>query len=104
MNETVILLIIFWFLIILNNRNQFKFIQKNKRKKGRKMPQELIKEFVGKVCSISLYNDLSGITGKILEVEENWMKVKHKNSVQLINGDMIMKIEILPEKYQNKDI
>ena len=68
------------------------------------MPQELIKEFVGKVCSIVLYNDSFGITGKILEVEDNWIKVKYKNNIQLINGDMITKIEILPEKYQNKDI
>ena len=103
MNSTVFLFIIVWF-IILNNRKMFKIIQKNKRKKGRKMPQELIKEFVGKVCSISLYNDSFGITGRILEIEENWMKVKYKNNIQLVNGDMVIRIEILPEKYQNKDM
>ena len=103
MNGTIFLFLIFWVLI-LNQRKKFKFIQNKKRKKGSKMPQELIKEFVGKVCSIVLYNDSFGITGKILEVEDNWIKVKYKNNIQLINGDMITKIEILPEKYQNKDI
>ena len=62
------------------------------------MPTELMKEFMGKVCAIALFNDC--VTGKIVAVEENWIRVEEKNKVRLINGDMIRDISILPEKYQ----
>jgi len=79
-------------------------IMKWKKKKGeRKMPKEMIKECIGKVCSISLFNDSFGMTGKIVAMEENWIKVVNKKDVRLINGDMIQSISIMPEKYQDKD-
>ena len=59
-----------------------------------------MKDFIDKVCSITLLNELSGITGRIAAVEGNWIKVEEKNRVRLINGDMIRDIAILPEKYQ----
>ena len=64
------------------------------------MPQELMKEFIGKVCTIVLFNESFGVQGKIVAVEENWIKVEEKNRVRLINGDMIRDISIAPEKYQ----
>ena len=64
------------------------------------MPQELMKEFIGKVCTIILFNDTFGVLGNIVAVEENWVKVEEKNKVRLINGDMIRDISIAPEKYQ----
>jgi len=64
------------------------------------MPKELMKEFIGKVCSIILFNASFGVTGKIIAVEENWIKVQTKKDMQLINGDMIQNISILPEKQQ----
>lgn len=65
------------------------------------MPTELMKDFIDKVCSITLLNELSGsITGRIAAVEGNWIKVEEKNRVRLINGDMIRDTAILPEKYQ----
>ncbi len=72
----------------------------NRKKKGRKriMPQELIKEFIGSVCVISLFNESFGVQGKIVAVEDNWLKVEEKNKVRLINGDMIRDITIVPEK------
>lgn len=64
------------------------------------MPQELMKEFIGKVCTILLFNDSFGIQGRIVEIEDNWIKVVEKNKVRIINGDMIRDISIAPEKYQ----
>lgn len=63
------------------------------------MPTELIKEFIGKVCSIAIMGDF-GSTGKIIAVEGNWIKVQENKKVRLINGDLIKDISILPEKYQ----
>lgn len=64
------------------------------------MPTELLKEFIGKVCSVVMFGSVSGVNGKILAVEENWIKVEHKNGPLLLNGDMIQEISILPAKYQ----
>ena len=36
------------------------------------MPQGLMKEFIGKVCTIILFNESFGVQGKIVAVEENW--------------------------------
>ena len=69
------------------------------------MPKELIKDFIGKVCSISIFNDSFGVCGKIVAVEDNWIKVvsyKSKTEIKLINGDMIRDISVMPDKYQNK--
>ena len=38
--------------------------------------------------------------GKIVSIEENWIKVEEKNKVRIINGDIIRDISIMPEKYQ----
>lgn len=64
------------------------------------MPTDLIKEFIGKVCSISLFNESFGITGKITALEDNWIKVEEKDTVRLVNGDMIRDIKLMPAKYQ----
>ena len=62
------------------------------------MPTELMKEFIGKECTIILFNESFGVTGKIVAVEENWIKVEEKNRVRIINGDMIRDISIKTNK------
>ena len=64
------------------------------------MPQELMKEFIGKVCTIILFNETFGVQGKIVAVEEKWVKVEEKNGSRMINGDMIRDIKLMSEKYQ----
>ena len=64
------------------------------------MPQEMIKEFMNKVCTISLFNESFGVTGKIVSVEGNWIKVEEKDTIRIVNGDMIRDIKIMPDKYQ----
>lgn len=56
------------------------------------MPTEMIKEFIGKECVISLFNEVGGVQGTILAVEENWIKVEEKKKIRIINGDMIRDI------------
>lgn len=106
-NNFIIFWIIIMVILMISNRNMF-YLSILKRKKernreGRKrnMPAELIKEFIGKVCAIMMFNESFGVTGKIVAVEDNWIKVEEKNNkIRLINGDMIRDITIMPEKYQ----
>ena len=62
------------------------------------MPQEMIKEFIGKNCTIVLFNESFGVQGKIVAVEDNWIKVEEKKKTRLINCDMIRDISIVTEK------
>lgn len=61
------------------------------------MPTEMMKEFIGKNCVISLMNDISAVQGTILAVEENWIKVEEKKKIRMINGDMIRDISMTKE-------
>lgn len=102
MNNFIFLFIIIIFFIILPRRNKFYLNVIKRKKEGRKskMPTELMKDFIEKVCSITLFNESFGITGKIISIEGNWIKVSEKDTSRLVNGDMIRDIKIMPEKYQ----
>lgn len=45
------------------------------------MPTELIKEFVGKVCEITLFNEFFGIVGKSVSIVHNRVVCVGGNSV-----------------------
>ena len=102
----IIILILCLICFYEERKNNIRKIKTRNKKKGRgKMPKELIKEFIGKVCLIKTNTvEFFEITGRIIEVEDNWIKLKYKNNIQLINGDTIARIEILPESYQNKKV
>lgn len=67
-----------------------------RKKKGvkRNMPTEMMKEFIGKECMITLFNEISAVRGTIVAVEANWIKVEEKKKIRIINGDMIRDIAI----------
>lgn len=93
MEYFIILFLIFWFCMTRRKYMLNKMMRKRKGVK-RKMPTEMLKEFIGKDCIISLFNDLGGVQGKILSIEENWIKVEEKKKIRIINGDMIRDISI----------
>lgn len=67
-----------------------------KRRKGvkRKMPVEMLREYIGKECVITMFNDLMERKGTILAIEENWIKIEEKKKISILNGDMIHDIAI----------
>lgn len=96
----MIIIDIWWYFLILcilfssigiNKVILNKIIAKRKGVK-KAMPVEFLKEFLGKVCTIVLFNDAFGITGKIVAIESSWIKVETKNDTRIINGDMIVDI------------
>lgn len=58
------------------------------------MPVEFIKEFIGKECTVTLFNEIGGVRGIIIDVSENWIKLEEKKRIRLINGDMIRDIYV----------
>lgn len=59
------------------------------------MPKELLKEFIGKNCIITLINNKIKITGIIEDVEGYWIKIQEKDSKRIINGAIIRDIKTI---------
>ena len=58
------------------------------------MPTELIKDFIGKECIITLMSEKSPkVTGVILEVEGYWIKVQEQDSERIVNGAIVRDIK-----------
>ena len=67
------------------------------------LPKEMLKEFIGKVCYVNVFDVSMTSYMKILNVEDNWIKVTDdKGVISIINGDMIKSIQIANEKQQKK--
>ena len=62
------------------------------------MANELIRSLIGKTCQIS-----TGSLGeafdkvKVVDVQENWIRVERKNKTRLINADYVTSVKILEE-------
>lgn len=91
-------IIIIFFVLIPAQRNRLKFLfYLRKKKKGViKMSNELVKNCIGKICTIStgsfgtVYNK-----AEVIRVVDNWMEVKVKNKKDLVNIDFVQSIKIL---------
>lgn len=65
------------------------------------MPTELLKEFIGLVCEISLFDGI-GTVAMLEAVEGNWLKINDDGRAKLVNGNLVRYIAPMPEKYQEK--
>lgn len=60
------------------------------------MPNELIQSLIGAVCQIStgpLGESFDKVT--VLDVKDNWIRVRRKETIRLINTDYITSVKIL---------
>ena len=90
--------VLFFVILPSQKRSVVRLMSKRKRRGERKMDNELLKRYVGKVCNISMgaygssYNK-----ARIGELVDNWMKVAMKGAENLINTEYIQAIRILSE-------
>ena len=63
------------------------------------MPVELLGEFTGKLCRITMFNS-EQTTAVIAKTEGSWLQVEENGKTKLINGDLIRSIIEAPEKEQ----
>jgi len=81
------------FVVLAAQRNQRMFVVRRirRRKRGSIDMNELIQRFLGKNCEIYL-NSGSAVEGTIEMLEGNWISVRTKKNVQLINLDYICRL------------
>ena len=92
------LFIIFFIVLPQQREVQKAVIMKLKRRKGEiVMTNDVIKKYIGKNCRISTGSFGTNITGKILDVNENWIEVETRKGNELINAEYVQSIKV----YQN---
>ena len=67
-----------------------------RRKVGERMEEDMdgsmLDQYMGKECTISLFNEVGAIKGKLMDADIQWVKVDTKKGTQLINRNMVRNI------------
>ncbi len=59
-------------------------------KEYKDMDGTMLDEYMGKECTVSLFNEVGAIKGKLMDADAQWVKVETpKKGTQLINRNMI---------------
>ena len=62
-------------------------------KEGEDMSGSILDTYVGKDCVVSLFNDVGGIKGKLMDVDAQWVKIDTpKKGTQFINRNIIRSV------------
>lgn len=56
------------------------------------MDGSMLGQYMGKECTISLFNEVGAIKGKLMDADIQWVKVDTKKGIQLINRNMVRNI------------
>lgn len=57
------------------------------------MDGSMLDQYMGKDCTVSLFNEVGAIKGKLMDADTQWVKVETaKKGTQLINRNMIRNI------------
>ena len=87
--------ILFFVILPQQRKIQQMIIVKIKKRKGLViMGTEVIKKYIGRTCKISTGTYGTNLTGKIVDVNENWIEVETKKGIELINAEFVQSIKI----------
>lgn len=56
------------------------------------MDGSMLGQYMGKDCTVSLFNEVGAIKGKLMDADIQWVKVDTKKGTQLINRNMVRNI------------
>lgn len=56
------------------------------------MDGSMLDQYMEKDCTVSLFNEVGAIKGKLMEADMQWVKVDTRKGTQLINRNMIRNI------------
>lgn len=89
-----ILLLFFVILPQAENTKKILFINNKKIREGLKMDNQFLKNYEGCNCSILTGSFGSNVSGKIIQVSENWLQLETKKGIVLMNSEYIQSIFI----------
>ena len=56
------------------------------------MDGSMLDQYMGKDCTVSLFNEVGAIKGKLMDADIQWVKVDTRKGTQLINRNMVRNI------------
>ena len=91
-------------MVAINNLNMMTMMQAMQQrqnvitilsngKEERIMEGSMLDQYMGKSCTVSLFNEVGAIKGTLMEADSQWIKVDAgKKGIQLINQNMVRNI------------
>lgn len=80
-----------WNMLAVQDENSF--IVTENGKECEIMSGSILDTYIGKDCVVSLFNDMGGIKGKLMDVDAQWVKIDTpKKGTQFINRSMIRSV------------
>lgn len=91
-------------MVAINNLNMMTMMQAMQQrqnvitilsngKEERIMEGSMLDQYMGKNCTVSLFNEVGAIKGTLMEADSQWIKVDAgKKGIQLINRNMVRNI------------
>ena len=90
-------------MVAINNLNMMTMMQAMQQrqnvitilsngKEERIMEGSMLDQYMGKDCTVSLFNEVGAIKGKLMDADIQWVKVDTKKGTQLINRNMVRNI------------
>lgn len=89
-------------MVVLNNLNMVTMIAAqaannvitivNGERMEEDMDGSMLNQYMGKDCTVSLFNEVGAIKGKLMDADMQWIKVDTKKGTQLINRNMVRNI------------
>ena len=80
-----------WNMLAVQEENSF--IVTENGKECEIIIGSILDAYIGKDCAVSLFNDVGGIKGKLMDVDAQWVKIETpKKGTQIINRNMIRSV------------
>jgi len=90
-------------MVAINNLNMMTMMQDMQQRQnvitilnGERMEEDMdgsmLDQYMGKDCTVSLFNEVGAIKGKLMDADIQWVKVDTKKGTQLINRNMVRNI------------
>ena len=80
-------------LKMLAVQDENSFIVTENGKECEIMSGSILDAYIGKDCEVSLFNDVGGIKGKLMDVDAQWVNIETpKKGTQIINRNMIRSV------------
>jgi hypothetical protein len=92
-----VMFLVVFVVVTAHQRSIRHFIAiKNKRKRGMAIvTNEILKKFIGRNCHISIGTFGTSLIGVINDINENWIEVKTKKEIQLVNAEFVQSIKVV---------
>ena len=101
MNPSYIAIFLILFIILMQQRERKRHTAARRiianKKKGEKKMTILLNGFEGKEVTLYTLND--SVTGRIVEINEGWVKIDSGKEVSTVNLDYVIRVK---ERFQKK--